>query len=126
MSYCYIPDLRVCWDLFKVYVYHGHNPDPFRQSSAENRMSGGAKAACLPLNQLWVHPASPQVSCTAGSPSPHHRPAAQYQKLLSQIGRELSPWQDSGITLEMVERAYCTNYEKSFRFQACALASCIS
>lgn len=61
--------------------------------------------------------------CFAASPSPHHRPAAQYHQLLGQIHVDLAPWQDSGITVDMVERSYCTNFEESFRFQVQSLAA---
>lgn len=32
----------------------------------------------------------------------------EIQQLLSQVSRDLAPWKESGITLEMVEKAYCT------------------
>ena len=35
--------------------------------------------------------------------SPH-----EVKQLLAQVGRDLQPWQQSGITQEMVERAYCS------------------
>ena len=30
------------------------------------------------------------------------------EELLAQAGQDLEPWKESGITLEMVEKAYCT------------------
>lgn len=39
-------------------------------------------------------------------------------ELLSQIERDLAPWKHSGISLEMVEKAYCTEeLDTSMRFQ---------
>ena len=32
----------------------------------------------------------------------------EVEELLAQVGRDLEPWKQSGITLEMVEKAYCT------------------
>lgn len=34
--------------------------------------------------------------------------ADEVRKLLSQVAKDLKPWKESGITLEMVERAYCS------------------
>lgn len=43
---------------------------------------------------------------------------AEIEELLSQIGRDLKPWQESGVSLEMVEKAYCTEeIGESMRFQ---------
>ena len=43
---------------------------------------------------------------------------AEVEQLLSQIGRDLAPWKESGISLEMVEKAYCTEeIGESMRFQ---------
>lgn len=42
----------------------------------------------------------------------------EIEQLLSQIGRDLTPWKESGISLEMVEKAYCTEeIGESMRFQ---------
>ena len=30
------------------------------------------------------------------------------RELLAQVGRDLEPWRESGITLQMVEKNYCT------------------
>jgi len=44
--------------------------------------------------------------------------AKEIEKLLSNVELELRPWAKSGITLEMVERAYClTERTDSMRFQ---------
>ena len=41
-------------------------------------------------------------------------------ELLAQVGRDLEPWKESGITLEMVEKAYCTEaIADSMRIQVC-------
>ena len=38
--------------------------------------------------------------------------------MLAQVGRDLEPWKEAGITLEMVEKAYCTeNLSESMRIQ---------
>lgn len=43
---------------------------------------------------------------------------AEVDGLLSQIARDLKPWKESGISLEMVEKAYCTEeISESMRFQ---------
>ena len=42
--------------------------------------------------------------------------------LLSQIGRDLAPWVESGISLKMVEKAYCSEeIGESMRFQVTLL-----
>ena len=41
-------------------------------------------------------------------------------ELLAQVDRDLEPWKESGITLEMVEKAYCTEaIADSMRIQVC-------
>ena len=43
---------------------------------------------------------------------------AEVQELLSQVGRDLEPWKESGISLEMVEKVYCMeSVGESARFQ---------
>lgn len=43
---------------------------------------------------------------------------AEIDQLLSQASRDLEPWKESGISLEMVEKAYCTEeIFESMRFQ---------
>ena len=37
------------------------------------------------------------------------------EKLLSGVDRDLAPFAESGITLEMVEQVYCTYNVQSFR-----------
>ena len=42
----------------------------------------------------------------------------EIEELLAQVGRDLEPWRDSGITLEMVEKGYCTeDISESMRIQ---------
>ena len=42
----------------------------------------------------------------------------EVEELLAQVGRDLEPWKESGITLEMVEKAYCTeDISESMRIQ---------
>ena len=46
----------------------------------------------------------------------------EVRELLAQVGRDLEPWRESGITLEMVEKNYCTEaIDWSMRIQVVAL-----
>ncbi len=47
---------------------------------------------------------------------PEHCFDAQ-ERLLSGVDRDLAPFKESGITLEMVEQVYCTYNVQSFRVQ---------
>ena len=38
-------------------------------------------------------------------------------KLFRRIQDDLAPWAESGITLQMVERSYCSTFHRSFRLQ---------
>ena len=44
----------------------------------------------------------PRAAGSGGTATPE-----EVNRLLSSIDRELEPWKQAGITLEMVERAYC-------------------
>lgn len=46
-----------------------------------------------------------------------HKRCMLQEKLLSGVDRDLAPFKDSGITLEMVEQVYCTYNVQSFRVQ---------
>ena len=45
------------------------------------------------------------------------------EKLLAGVDRDLAPFKESGITLEMVEQVYCTYNVQSFRVQVCSKCS---
>jgi len=48
----------------------------------------------------------------------------EVEELLLQVGRDLEPWRESGITLQMVEKNYCTEaIDWSMRIQVDAIST---
>ena len=74
--------------------------------------SAGGLTSSGPAGGLQLKPGSPR--------GPSRASAQEVQALLANIDRELEPWTEGGISLEGIERAYCSlgPYEKeNFRLQ---------
>ena len=58
----------------------------------------------------------PRAAGSGGTATPE-----EVNRLLSSIDRELEPWRQAGVTLEMVERAYCLEaMTEGMRVQVCS------
>ena len=58
----------------------------------------------------------PVVSYLPKEPHPQATPQ-EIARLFDRIKDDLAPWAETGITQDMVERSYCTTFDRSFRLQ---------
>ena len=76
-------------------------------------LTSGRSCCWLPLLTPREAPAPGTTESSVGSPNLRRLPPVLQQQVLD----DLAPWRASGVSLEMVEQAYCNSHEDGFRLQ---------